>query len=352
MGTPVALGRRGRQVEQRSTLAVRPIRIANAMPAHVGHAFLARHGAAGLAFDRHSQPWRAGLAVAHIAHVPDGRAAALSEIGPGFVVGQALEVAKQVHAPIEPDGLALVKTERFSPGRLLHHVSEDRLIRVDNLRRLCKARGWITDKSLGASELRNRLGRSYVFWRDLLNGDKSFGEKLARDIEGGLALPRGWLDNAEAAVPSEEGSSQPDLVYRSGSMTVATELKGPVRDIDIDVALSQSLHYLADALKRSDMVTRAGAAPLLGLLAQAPEEQERVIQALLSLIPLPSQTSASTEKAEPSAEERTQTPFPVPASVLKRTEKPGSRKVTNPSFYTDKNAELPAVQRAKKNISK
>jgi hypothetical protein len=68
-------------------------------------------------------------------------------------------------------------------------VNDERLIRLENLKRIC------SERSLGPHELKAKLGSTVVFWRDLLKGDKSFGEKLARRIEEGLEnVPRGWLD--------------------------------------------------------------------------------------------------------------------------------------------------------------
>lgn len=63
-------------------------------------------------------------------------------------------------------------------------MSEDAQTRRDNLASL----------QLGPKALTEKLGRTYSFWRDLTKSDKSFGEKLARSIEEGLDLPRGWLD--------------------------------------------------------------------------------------------------------------------------------------------------------------
>jgi hypothetical protein len=63
-------------------------------------------------------------------------------------------------------------------------MSEDALIRLKNLLSLKHS----------ATELSDRVGGRYTYWRDLLSGDKSFGEKIARKIEEKLSLPRGWLD--------------------------------------------------------------------------------------------------------------------------------------------------------------
>lgn len=63
-------------------------------------------------------------------------------------------------------------------------MSEDALIRRTNL------------KALGYSpgELVTRIGKSYQYWRDLMETNKSFGEKAARNIEEKLGLQRGQLD--------------------------------------------------------------------------------------------------------------------------------------------------------------
>lgn len=64
-------------------------------------------------------------------------------------------------------------------------VSDDALIRLENLRAL----------GFAPAELARRAGKnSYQYWRDLLAGKKSFGEKAARDIEERLGLTRGVLD--------------------------------------------------------------------------------------------------------------------------------------------------------------
>lgn len=74
---------------------------------------------------------------------------------------------------------------------LLKTMSDDALIRLENLRKTKKT----------AVELAASVGSSYQYWRDLLDGKKSFGEKAARKIEGALGLPRGWLDSVNTSVP-------------------------------------------------------------------------------------------------------------------------------------------------------
>jgi hypothetical protein len=89
-------------------------------------------------------------------------------------------------------------------------VSEDKLIRLENLRRLCK------DRSLGPRELEEAVGGRYTYWRDLLAGEKSFGEKAARKIEESLKLPRNWLDGG-----SHQPRSIDDLQPREVQLVMA-----------------------------------------------------------------------------------------------------------------------------------
>jgi hypothetical protein len=61
-------------------------------------------------------------------------------------------------------------------------------------------------------EMRERTGRSASFCSDLLNGRKSFGEKLARDMEEELKLPRGWFDQSDQAAPKPELDEEAELL--------------------------------------------------------------------------------------------------------------------------------------------
>ncbi len=66
-------------------------------------------------------------------------------------------------------------------------MGEDALIRLTNLKALGHA----------PNDLVRLVGNSYPYWRDLLAGQKSFGEKAARNIEEKLGLARGCLDTAD-----------------------------------------------------------------------------------------------------------------------------------------------------------
>lgn len=89
-------------------------------------------------------------------------------------------------------------------------VAEDSQIRLTNLRLLLASRG------LSVAGASRQFGRSVSFWSDMLNGRKSFGERLARRIEEQAQLPRGALDRPLA----RDELPTPDVL-------VASEPPGP-----------------------------------------------------------------------------------------------------------------------------
>ena len=71
----------------------------------------------------------------------------------------------------------------------LNDTMDMKTVRRANLRRILEGR------QLGPKDLVQTLGKTYPYWRDLLRDDfKSFGEKIARELEEGLGLPSGVLD--------------------------------------------------------------------------------------------------------------------------------------------------------------
>jgi len=84
-----------------------------------------------------------------------------------------------------------VLTLRFTLG-----VSDEKLIRLEHFKALIAARGW------QVKDLPVEMGWGrYSFWNDLIEGNKSFGEKLARRIEAKLELHRYQLDEAPDKMP-------------------------------------------------------------------------------------------------------------------------------------------------------
>lgn len=81
-------------------------------------------------------------------------------------------------------------------------MSVDAAIRLERLRSLFSR----------PIEMREKTGRSASFCSDLLNGRKSFGEKLARDLEAELKLPHGWFDQTDQAAPKPELDEEAELL--------------------------------------------------------------------------------------------------------------------------------------------
>ena len=71
-------------------------------------------------------------------------------------------------------------------------MADDAAIRLKNFRALWASKWSPTDAA-------RQLGRRVSFWSDLYRGEKSFGEKLAREIEERMGLVRLSLDDPEGA---------------------------------------------------------------------------------------------------------------------------------------------------------
>lgn len=96
-------------------------------------------------------------------------------------------------------------------------MSDDALIRLTNLKAL----------GLGPTELSSRVGSSYQYWRDLLAGNKSFGEKAARNIEEKLSLVRGCLDMEDGLNRSKLRNNVVGIGTASGPRNKPDELVIP-----------------------------------------------------------------------------------------------------------------------------
>jgi hypothetical protein len=107
-------------------------------------------------------------------------------------------------------------------------MGEEALIRREALLAVLKSRGLKEMHAQVAylSDLRDsddRIARD-TYWRDLLKGNKSFGEKMARKIEAAMEppLPRGYLD----VPPGRAGAGpQPDIVLYAGGEVAVIEAK-------------------------------------------------------------------------------------------------------------------------------
>lgn len=101
-------------------------------------------------------------------------------------------------------------------------MADDALIRLENLRQL----------RLSASELSARVGGRYTYWRDLLGGKKSFGEKIARKIEDKLGLPRGSLDeDSDVRAPMHQVVHANSLTEHMVALEIALDGLPPILQV-------------------------------------------------------------------------------------------------------------------------
>ena len=97
------------------------------------------------------------------------------------------------------------------------NMAEDALIRLANLKRL----------GFDARQLSERVGNGYTYWRDMLKGDKSFGEKIARKIEDKLGLRRGQLDESDEM---PEGPWPYELFKHADYMLIPLEYRNRIEN--------------------------------------------------------------------------------------------------------------------------
>lgn len=137
---------------------------------------------------------------------------------------------------------------------VLGQMSDDAKIRRENLKRL----------GLRPGQLRDKLGSSLAYWRDLMETDKSFGERIARRIEEGLGLPRGSLDVAPVDVRQSGAPSIHEVAQLLQPLWLAPEISwdriGGVLLLTNDApevataAVRQRQVYSEDAGRRSKFV--------------------------------------------------------------------------------------------------
>ena len=134
-------------------------------------------------------------------------------------------------------------------------MSEDALIRLRNLKSL----------KLSATELSSRVGSRYTYWRDLLEGQKSFGEKIARKIEAAMGLPRGWMDG-----DGEPPSAHKEEAAQAGLSPVAYELGLLFDMLPADDKIKRTRAYSAATAEILKVLQEPAAAPIAAPVLSVP----------------------------------------------------------------------------------
>jgi len=135
-------------------------------------------------------------------------------------------------------------------------MSEDALIRLENLRKLNQT----------AKELESVVGGRYTYWRDMLQGTKSFGEKIARKIEEKYGMQRGQLDTVD-------GVSHGTVLQQPNESPLP-------KATPTHAHLAQTLADLSGYLERLDIDDREDAMAMITVLAKKPERHSKVASAI------------------------------------------------------------------------
>lgn len=128
-------------------------------------------------------------------------------------------------------------------------MSEDALIRLENLLAYARRKGW-RDKQLAEA-----IGRKPQQLSDMRHGRRGFGEDLARDIEERLKLPRYWLD-----VPHDSGEG--GQLDQAAEQMLADHAKA---DRSALSTLAMHLALEIDKISDPEIKTKAFAAAVLAI---------------------------------------------------------------------------------------
>lgn len=110
----------------------------------------------------------------------------------------------------------------FGDWRVDHARTDNKSVEIKELRR-SRLRQWIVDQFAGnASEFARFVKRTQPQIQDMLDGRKSFGEKVARSIEKAARMPPGHLDDVRIANEVRE----PAALYHGVMLTRAGALLG------------------------------------------------------------------------------------------------------------------------------
>jgi hypothetical protein len=115
---------------------------------------------------------------------------------------------RSIAGPITSNGVFRVNTVRCTSYARLVGV-DLKPIRIERLRLYAQRHGLLENPSALGSAIGKKPNQVY----NLLHGQASFGEKVARSIEEAAGLPKGWLDGV-----GEESSLSPDVAHLAAAV--------------------------------------------------------------------------------------------------------------------------------------
>jgi len=149
----------------------------------------------------------------------------------------------------------VVRTILFTHAGSIARMSDERMIRIDNLRLFMSQKKW------APADLARELDVSDSYISALLNGKKPFGERTARKMEARLGMHSKWLD--EPRLIGDENVIDGEGLIREVSSEMRRELEQADRSKFSHLALHLATEI--DAIRNPAVQAKAFAAAVLAI---------------------------------------------------------------------------------------
>lgn len=148
-----------------------------------------------------------------------------------------------------------VRTNLFIQTGSIARMSDERMIRIDNLRLFMSQKKW------APADLARELGVSDSYISALLNAKKPFGERTARKMESRLGMHSKWLD--EPRLIDDENTIDGAGLIREADDRLQLEMDKADRSKFSPLAMH--LAMTIDGIKDAEVRTKAFASAVLAI---------------------------------------------------------------------------------------
>lgn len=149
----------------------------------------------------------------------------------------------------------VVRTVLFTLAGSIARMSDERMIRIDNLRLFMSQKTWTP------ADLARELGVSDSYISALLNGKKPFGERTARKMEAALGMHSKWLD--EPRLIGDENVIDGEGLIREAAESLQLEMDKADRSKFSPLAMH--LAVTVDGIRNPEARTKAFAAAVVAM---------------------------------------------------------------------------------------
>jgi len=143
----------------------------------------------------------------------------------------------------------------FTPAGSIARMSDERMIRIDNLRLFMSQKKW------APADLARELDVSDSYISALLNGKKPFGERTARKMEARLGMHSKWLD--EPRLIGDENTIDGEGLVKEVAENLRVEFERAERSKFSSLAMH--LAVTIDGIKDPETRTKAFAAAAVSI---------------------------------------------------------------------------------------